>query len=214
MIIHSGSRPQLLLLRPMRGWGRPMQADLHPQVLMVELERGEQGPSPQGLTALLQTRDEGTPLVLISTQNDLSARLQSARTGCGIYLPYPVNLEAFAHRLDCYLDPPPPEPERVLIVEDSPVQATYLGTILREAGMETCLVTDPEQALDRLGEFKPDLILMDPTSWAFPSSSSAPRWDASGSSRPSARASMTSPRSPSSPTTSSLPSASAGIGPA
>lgn len=27
--------------------------------------------------------------------------------------------------------------------------------------MEPCLVTDPELALDRMGEFKPDLIRMD-----------------------------------------------------
>ncbi|HJW32694.1 MAG TPA: diguanylate cyclase [Holophagaceae bacterium] len=184
MAIGPGLRPQLLLLEAHEGLGASMapqlasmgyvlrwtphlpeflkmQVDLHPQVLLVELERGEVGPSAQDLTALLQTRDEGTPLVLISARNDLSARLQSVRTGCDIYLPYPVNLEVLANRLDAFLDPPPREPERVLVVEDSPVQANYLGGILREAGMEASLLTDPEQALNRLGEFKPDLILMD-----------------------------------------------------
>ncbi len=138
-----------------------MQVDLHPQVFMVELERGDTGPTPQGLTALLQARDAGTPLVLISAQNDLTARLQAVRSGCDIYLPYPVDVAALAHRLDLLLDPPAREPERILVVEDSPVQAKYLGGILQGAGMEVSLLTHPEEALERLAEFKPDLILMD-----------------------------------------------------
>ncbi|HJV89932.1 MAG TPA: diguanylate cyclase [Holophagaceae bacterium] len=138
-----------------------LQAELHPQVLIVELERGEVGPSPQDLTQLLQARDEGVPLVLVSVQNDLTARLQAVRSGCDIYLSYPLDLTLLARRLDLLLDPPPHEPERVLVVEDSHIQASYLGNILREAGMEVCLLTDPQLALERLGDFKPDLILMD-----------------------------------------------------
>ncbi len=138
-----------------------MQADLHPQVQLVELERGEVGPSPKDLTALLQTRESGAPLVLISAQNDLTARLQVVRTGCDIYLPYPVDLEALASRLDALLEPPPRDPERILVVEDSPVQANYVGSILQEAGMEVRLVTNPDETLEQLADFKPDLILMD-----------------------------------------------------
>ena len=177
-------RPQLLLLEAHSGLGASMapqlasmgyhlrwtgdlqtflkmQAEVRPQVQLVELERGDIGPSPQDLTALLQTREAGSPLVLISAQNDLVARLQVVRTGCDIYLPYPVDLEALASRLDALLEPPPREPERVLVVEDSPVQANYVGSILREAGMEVCLVTNPSETLELLADFKPDLILTD-----------------------------------------------------
>jgi diguanylate cyclase (GGDEF)-like protein len=138
-----------------------MQGELHPQVLMVELERGNSGPSPEDLTLILQHRNAGTPLVLISSRNDLPDRLQAVRSGCDIYVPYPVDLITLANRLDQLLDPPPRDPERILVVEDSQAQAQYLGKILRDAGMEVSLLTDPRHVLSRLGEFKPDLILTD-----------------------------------------------------
>jgi diguanylate cyclase (GGDEF)-like protein len=178
------SGPQLLLLETHEGLGASMapqlasmgyhlrwtgdlptflmmQAELQPRVLLVELERGDIGPSPQDLTQLLQVRGERSPLVLISAQNDLDARLQVVRTGCEIYLPYPVDLDALSRRLDALLEPPPREPERILVVEDSPVQANFVGRILRDAGMVVSLVINPHETLERLADFKPDLILTD-----------------------------------------------------
>ncbi|MCB1641922.1 MAG: response regulator [Xanthomonadales bacterium] len=50
---------------------------------------------------------------------------------------------------------------RVLIVEDDRGQAMYCETILRKQGMDVDTVSDSRLALQSLGEFQPDLVLMD-----------------------------------------------------
>src|SRR5262249_55707469 len=53
------------------------------------------------------------------------------------------------------------DPFRVLIVEDDRSQAIFAESILRKAGMSTCMATEPLVALEQLDVFKPELILMD-----------------------------------------------------
>jgi diguanylate cyclase (GGDEF)-like protein len=53
------------------------------------------------------------------------------------------------------------EPYHILIVEDDPVLADYYQIILRDAGMQTRIVTNPSEIMEPLIESKPDLILMD-----------------------------------------------------
>lgn len=49
----------------------------------------------------------------------------------------------------------------ILIVEDSDINALFLTTHLRQAGHVTTVVTDGQQALDKLREHKYDLVFMD-----------------------------------------------------
>lgn len=52
-------------------------------------------------------------------------------------------------------------PPRILIVEDDPSQALFAEGILRNAGMRTQLVSEPQAVLPALEAFRPDLVLMD-----------------------------------------------------
>ena len=49
----------------------------------------------------------------------------------------------------------------VLIIDDEPELARYHAAILEQAGMVPVLVTDPLQAVGRLADVVPDLILID-----------------------------------------------------
>ena len=49
----------------------------------------------------------------------------------------------------------------MLVVEDDPSQAEFAASIIRKSGIETAVVTNPLEVLDKLREFQPDLILMD-----------------------------------------------------
>lgn len=55
----------------------------------------------------------------------------------------------------------PPDPFRVLIVEDDRSQALFAEAILRGAGMHVEVVAQPEQTMASLERFEPDLVLMD-----------------------------------------------------
>ncbi len=121
----------------------------------------DQDLSVEEMTLLLRTRTEGTRLVLISSRNDLPARLQALRSGCDAYLTHPLEMHTLASHLEKLLSPVDPTPERILLVEDSRGQVQHLTSILESAGMVVKALTDPAATLNALAEFHPDLILLD-----------------------------------------------------
>ncbi|MDR0478249.1 MAG: response regulator [Burkholderiaceae bacterium] len=50
---------------------------------------------------------------------------------------------------------------KVLIVDDSKTELVHLGGILRNAGFEVDTAQDADEAQNKLGQSKPDLVLMD-----------------------------------------------------
>ena len=56
-------------------------------------------------------------------------------------------------------------PVRILVVDDEPFNVDLLEQQLEEQGYETCVATDGAEALERLAEERPDLVLLD---WMMP----------------------------------------------
>jgi DNA-binding response OmpR family regulator len=52
-------------------------------------------------------------------------------------------------------------PARILIAEDTPQAAELLELYLTEAGYDTAIAADGEQAMQRIRDYQPDLILLD-----------------------------------------------------
>ncbi|MEO5365411.1 MAG: diguanylate cyclase [Magnetococcus sp. WYHC-3] len=121
-------------------------------------------PPGEGLDQLpklrAETRWQG-PLVVLSQRDDQEARLAGVRAGSAGYFTRPFDVPGVLECLSRHLDEGTHERNRVFIIEDTPTLAQYYAEILRDAGMEVDLVTDPLQALTPLTEFQPDLILMD-----------------------------------------------------
>ncbi len=101
------------------------------------------------------------PTVFISGRRDFNARLRAIRAGGEAYFPKPVKAMDLVVTLDLLTRQSEPEPFRVLVVDDEPEIAQYHSLILENAGMATQVVHDPECVLDVVGEFRPDLVLMD-----------------------------------------------------
>jgi diguanylate cyclase (GGDEF)-like protein len=101
------------------------------------------------------------PVVFISVRGDLPARLAAARAGAAAYIVKPVDVGALVSTLDELTSHQPPEPYRVLIVDDSEALAEHYACILQSAGMRTDVATDPMRILTHLATFRPDLVLMD-----------------------------------------------------
>lgn len=101
------------------------------------------------------------PVLFISARGDMNSRLQAVHAGCDAYFTKPVDLGGLIDKLDALTSTVPAEPYRVLIVEDSVPLAAYYAQILNGAGMVAETVNDPMQTLDKLVEFRPDMVLLD-----------------------------------------------------
>jgi diguanylate cyclase (GGDEF)-like protein len=101
------------------------------------------------------------PVIFLSVRGDLPARLAAARAGATAYITKPVDVGALVSTLDDLTSGLPPEPYRVLIVDDSMTLAEHYAYILQAAGIRTDVVTDPLCILAHLADFRPDLVLMD-----------------------------------------------------
>lgn len=100
-------------------------------------------------------------LFFASAEPSTAMRLAAVRSGGGEL--FCENLEA-SKVLECieaHTQFQQYEPYRVMIIDDSKAQATHTERTLNSAGIVTCTLTEPFEAMDRLAEFEPDLIILD-----------------------------------------------------
>ncbi|MDA8082159.1 MAG: response regulator [Nitrospiraceae bacterium] len=101
------------------------------------------------------------PFVYISDKDDIGTRLRAVRAGADACFTAPVNIGRLIDKLDLLTMHQVPEPYRVLIVDDEPLLAARHELVLQQSGITTEIVTDPFQILEKLSDFRPELILMD-----------------------------------------------------
>ncbi len=101
------------------------------------------------------------PVLFASEKTSLKDRVEAVRAGGEGYFVKPLSPEPFLQALELMGVPHPDVPIRVLSVEDDPVQVAFLRKVLEGAGylFEACL--QPEEMLETLDTFNPDLLLMD-----------------------------------------------------
>ncbi|MBF0471894.1 MAG: diguanylate cyclase [Gammaproteobacteria bacterium] len=101
------------------------------------------------------------PIIYISGRDDFSARMRAVKSGGIAYCLKPLKPPVLLELLDEFTNQTPPEPLKVMIVDDEKDVALYHSMLLEEAGMITTIVTQPELVIQRLTEFNADLVLMD-----------------------------------------------------
>jgi diguanylate cyclase (GGDEF)-like protein len=101
------------------------------------------------------------PLIFISESGSLKSRLQAVRAGSEAYFTKPVDIVLLVEVLDQLTAEETQEPYRVLIVDDSPVQADITARHLQAYGMQTCTIHDPFHIMEPLDDFHPNIILLD-----------------------------------------------------
>lgn len=113
---------------------------------------------PLALEAEIDTR---LPVVVVTENFSLDARLAAVRAGCGAYFTWPVDAGVVATRLNQLTHRQVSEPYRILIIEDDVALAEHYSAVLSEANFSVRVVSQPLQAMYVLSEFNPELILMD-----------------------------------------------------
>src|SRR5690606_3697755 len=100
-------------------------------------------------------------VALAGGKPDLAARLRAMRAGRDAFIVQPANAEEVLGRIRELQMAEHADPFRIMIVEDDRSQALFAETILRKNGMQALAVNEASAVLEKLDEFKPDLILMD-----------------------------------------------------
>lgn len=140
----------------------PMLKETPPTALILDIDTAD-GISAgfETVTAMQNTRKIPLPIIFISAQDVLTTRLQAVRAGGSAYFTKPVDVSGLIDTLDHVTARHPPEPYRILIIEDDPDLAMYYSNTLEQAGMFTWVQTDPLLVMQPLEEFRPDLVLTD-----------------------------------------------------
>lgn len=99
------------------------------------------------------------PLIGVSS-GEASARVQSLIGGADLFVAQ-LDDPSIGGQIKELLSAQSSEPFRVLVVDDDRQMCTYCESILRRAGMSVESTMDSESVLQRVRQFKPDLILMD-----------------------------------------------------
>lgn len=113
------------------------------------------------IRVLRDLHGEALKVIFLSSQGDLAARLEAVRARGDAYFTKPVDVSSLADALDRLTEVRPADPYRILIVEDDPDLASFAAQALQQAGMATSVVSDPMEVMGPLGDFEPDVILMD-----------------------------------------------------
>ncbi len=116
-----------------------------------------------GTESIRKIREDGgqrVPVIFFSVRDDLMARLQAVQAGGNAFFTKPVDVNEIVDTLDRLTAPPESETHRILIVSDNPDEVVRIHRVLRQAGMQIAVVTNPFQIMPLLVEFHPDLIVM------------------------------------------------------
>lgn len=133
-----------------------------PDVLIMDVVFHDNGLNTIEEVALHPVFQEGNiPIIFLSDQDDFQTRVQAARIGADGFFLKPLDIPSLIDRLEQSLQHKHAPPYRLLIVDDDENLGRRYELVLRQAGMETRSVSRPEQALDALTEFHPEMVLMD-----------------------------------------------------
>lgn len=100
-------------------------------------------------------------VIFISTRSNFEARLATVRAGADGYFSKPLDMVALIDRLDALTVREETLPFRILIIDDDLATAEHSAAVLRDAGMEVKVLEKISSMLGTLGEYRPELILMD-----------------------------------------------------
>jgi diguanylate cyclase (GGDEF)-like protein len=102
------------------------------------------------------------PLIFISKDNSIDARLKAVKAGGQAFIVKPIDYTQLLQAIDSLTERELVQKFRVLIIDDQKSLSDYYAAILRSADFEVLTVNDPQHDLmPALTDFVPDLILLD-----------------------------------------------------
>ncbi len=132
----------------------------HPTIIVANVHFGGHL-SGLSLIGSIQQEDP-IPVIFYSPDlDDLETRLTAARYGGLHFHSKQFEMSLVIEEIEAITNLIPPEPYRVLVVEDSKSQSYCIENMLNTAGIITKAVNNPLLLLEHLESFQPEIILMD-----------------------------------------------------
>jgi len=103
----------------------------------------------------------GCPLLFISSYDDFHSRVRAAKLGAEGYFLKPLDVLRLVNRMAQVFEKRRVPPQRVLIVDDDMDLAAHYCLVLLGAGMEAAVAQRPENIIEEISAFRPELVLLD-----------------------------------------------------
>ncbi|WPP44156.1 diguanylate cyclase [Pseudomonas sp. AN-1] len=134
----------------------------HPAAIVMEIDFAGAGGGLLLIEEAQQGLGEKLPVLFFSEHEaDTRTRLAAVRAGGEDFFCGSLDASALLERLEDLTRLTQHEPYKVLIVDDSRAQTIFTERMLNSAGIITRSLTDPIRVMAELGEFQPDLIILD-----------------------------------------------------
>ncbi|MCH8497852.1 MAG: response regulator [Marinobacter sp.] len=142
-----------------RAWERP--DFVQPTAILMDMVLPAGRLAGADVVKAVKPVGSGIPVIFISQRDDIDARLAAFAAGAMRYFAKPVNVEHLMSVLDVVTGRQPPDPYRVLLVDDEPELLALQAEMLRMAGMKVMTLSNPLETLDVLKVFQPDVLVLD-----------------------------------------------------
>jgi signal transduction histidine kinase len=132
-----------------------------PDLFIIDMMIGSQ--KHAGAVFIKQLQQQETtlpPVIFASVFDDFDSRLQAVRSGGSRYLVKPFADEQLLNSVRSLTEKETP-PYRVLIIDDEQDVADYFVATMNNAGILAEAIANPLDAIDKIKQFKPELLLMD-----------------------------------------------------
>jgi len=100
-------------------------------------------------------------LLFISAKDDFISRANAVKVGSDGFIAKPVSIKSLIEKIDRLTEQQNIDPIRVLILDDEVYIAEFHAAILNNAGIDTFCINNPEEVLNAMSQYQPDLLLMD-----------------------------------------------------
>ncbi|HLV78182.1 MAG TPA: diguanylate cyclase [Marinobacter sp.] len=134
-----------------------------PETILMDVNFGQHPLAGLATVEQLQkNRDTPIPIIFVSEDDgSIETRLRASRCGGEEFFYPAVDPGQLIEKIEAYTHGSPNEPYRVLVLDDSRAQAKFMETVLKRAGMNARVITDPMQIIHALEEFSPEIIILD-----------------------------------------------------
>ncbi|RYZ97548.1 MAG: response regulator, partial [Moraxellaceae bacterium] len=133
-----------------------------PDFMLVDIVfAAENREGPEAIAAIQARLGTPLPVIFMSSRTDFAAYHSAVRAGAVGYFVKPLDMLRLVDALDYHLDPSKFAPYRVLVVDDDETLAEHYKLVLSAANMRVEVAHRPEQVLNVLEDFHPEMILLD-----------------------------------------------------
>ena len=137
------------------------QIEQHPPAaVLLDLSVAPDRQTGLALLEALSHRVPPIPVLILTTQDDLTDRLETVRLGGRIFLQKPIAPAQVLTAVRQVLQPINAE-AKILVVDDDPSILAALRTLLEPWGLQVTALSDPQQFWQILEVTSPDLLILD-----------------------------------------------------